>query len=247
MLASCHLIFSSDSCPQYIWLEPVLPIIPVDSGLLTVQLSLWSFDCRLLWTWDSGCIRVLGSQAPLRLWNSCVTQLLLSWDPVVLRSWVCYSTWKWCPLWGPWSCLVCLKPRWTRTDQKEPEPLVRKVFGVLVPAVTGLSQLDWNWRVPLTSDPKITWRVLWGLWGCLPIPCPRWPSASADRKGLVSLVRLVFCFPTAVSGPSRLNWSRCCVPLISDPKIGWRVLWEMWGCLPFPRPSSSFNQVIKYH
>ena len=81
-LASCHLIISSASCPQYMCLEPVLPIIPVDSGLLWVQLSLWSLDCGLLWTWDSGCLRVLGSQATLRPRNTGVTQLLLSWCPV---------------------------------------------------------------------------------------------------------------------------------------------------------------------
>jgi hypothetical protein len=82
MFASCHLIISSICCPQYNWLEPVLPIIPVDSGLLRVQLSLWSFACGLLWTWDSGCVRVLDSQVPLRPWNTGVTKLLLSWDPV---------------------------------------------------------------------------------------------------------------------------------------------------------------------
>ena len=111
MLASCHLIISSACCPQYIWLEYVLPIIPVDSGLLRVQLSLWSFACGLLWTWDSGCVRVLGSQVPLRPWNTGVTQLLLSWDSLVLRPWACYSAWKWCLLSGAWSCLVCSKPR----------------------------------------------------------------------------------------------------------------------------------------
>ena len=93
-----------------------------------------------------------------------MTKLLLSWDPGILRSWACYSAWKWCLLWGPWSCLVCSKPRYTSTDQKEPEPLVRQGSHVLAPVVTGLSQLVWNrCCVPLTSDPKIVWRVLWGL------------------------------------------------------------------------------------
>jgi hypothetical protein len=50
-LASWHLIISSACCPQYIWLEPVLSIIPVDSGLLRVQISLWSFDCGLTILW----------------------------------------------------------------------------------------------------------------------------------------------------------------------------------------------------
>ena len=85
-LASCHLIIWSICCPQYIWLEPLLPLVPVDSGLLRHQVSLWSFACGLLWTWDSVCVRVLGSQVPLRPWNTGVTKLLLSLDPEVLRS-----------------------------------------------------------------------------------------------------------------------------------------------------------------
>jgi hypothetical protein len=56
--------------------------------------------------------------------------------------------------------------------------------------------------------------------------------AGSDRKGLMPLVRLVFRFPTAVSGPTQLDWNRCCVLLTSDSKIEWRVLWGLWGCLP---------------
>jgi hypothetical protein len=36
-----------------------------------------------------------------------------------------------------------------------------------------------------STDPKIMWRVLWGLWGFLSILHPRLPGAGADRKGLV--------------------------------------------------------------
>ena len=92
-----------------------------------------------------------------------MTKLLLSWDPGILRSWACYSAWKWCFLIGPWGSLVCLKPRCTSTDQKEPKLLVRHDSYVLAPAVTGMSQLVWNrCCVPLTSDPKIL-----GMLGCL--------------------------------------------------------------------------------
>jgi hypothetical protein len=64
---SHHLIFSSATCPHYIWLEPDLPVILVVSELLRVQLSLWSYDSRILWSWDPGCIRT-----PRNLW-SCGT------------------------------------------------------------------------------------------------------------------------------------------------------------------------------
>jgi hypothetical protein len=87
MFASWHLIISSACCLQYIWLEPVLPVIPVDSWLFRVQISLWCCDSRILWTWDSGCVRVLGinvSSGTLR--SSCdqVPGILGSWNPKFL-------------------------------------------------------------------------------------------------------------------------------------------------------------------
>jgi hypothetical protein len=79
--------YPKSCCPQYIWLEPVLPIIPVDSGLLRVQLSRWSCDSGRLWTWDSGWVRVLGSQAfceTLRSWCDQAPVILGSWNPKIL-------------------------------------------------------------------------------------------------------------------------------------------------------------------
>jgi hypothetical protein len=87
MFASCHQIFSSAPCPRYIWLEPVTSIIPVESEILRVQLSLWSCDSGILGSWDSGCVRVLGSQASsetLRSWWDQAPGILGSWDPKIL-------------------------------------------------------------------------------------------------------------------------------------------------------------------
>ena len=90
-------------------------------------------------------------------------KLLISWDPEILRSWVCYSSWKWCVFWGLWGCLVCSKPRYTSTNQKEPKLLIRQGSCSFAPAVTGLSRLFWDrCCIPLTSDPKIL-----GMLGCL--------------------------------------------------------------------------------
>jgi hypothetical protein len=71
LLSSIYLI---GACPSYnpSWFRA--PQSPAFSVIL------W---CGLLWTWESGCVRVLGSQVPLRPWNTGVTKLLLSWDPVV--------------------------------------------------------------------------------------------------------------------------------------------------------------------
>jgi hypothetical protein len=86
-LASCHLIMSSSHCPKYIWLEPVLPVIPVDSELLRVQLFLWSCYSRILWTWDFRCVRVLGSLVSfetLRSWCDQATGIPENWTPKIL-------------------------------------------------------------------------------------------------------------------------------------------------------------------
>jgi hypothetical protein len=41
----------------------------------------------------------------------------------------------------------------------------------------------------------------------------------------------------AVSSPSRLDWSRCCVPLTLSLKIAWRVLWVAGSIQTTVRPS----------
>lgn len=41
----------------------------------------------------------------------------------------------------------------------------------------------------------------------------------------------------AVSGPARLYWSRCCVPLTRSLKIAWQVLWVAGGSQRTVRPS----------
>jgi hypothetical protein len=70
-------------CPQYIWLEPVLPIIPVDSGLPRVQLSLWSYDSGILWTWDSFWVCQSSWQSSF-LWDPEILVILGSWIPKIL-------------------------------------------------------------------------------------------------------------------------------------------------------------------
>ena len=108
----------------------------------------WVCQC----SWESSC-----------LWDPEILVWPSSWDPGILRSWACYRAWNWCLLWGPWGCQLCLKPRYTSTNQEEPETLVRQGSRVFALAVTGLSQLVWNrCCVPLTSDPKIL-----GVLGCL--------------------------------------------------------------------------------
>ena len=176
VFASCHLIISSTCCPQYIWLEPILHIIPVSSGFLRVPLSLWFFDSRLLWPEILGVSEFVAVKLSLRSWNPGVTNLLLSCDPVILRPWACYSVWKWCLLWELWRCLI--------------------------------------------SDPKIMWRDLWGTEGVSGDWCPREPGAGTYRKGLVPLVRQVFCSPAA--GSVLRDWTETDVVFHSPVIQRWR-------------------------
>ena len=66
--------------------------------------------------------------------------------------------------------------------------------------------------VSADSTPKVHW--CWrGLEG----------TSAPDQSGFsASLIN-------AVSGPTQLDWSRSCVPLIRGLKILWRVLWVALG------------------
>ena len=77
---------------------------------------------------------------------------------------------------------------------------------------------------------------------------PKATSTGANWKGLVPLVRPVFCFPNAVSCPARLDWNRFCIPFTSDPKIARRVLYGPWGCPPtlHPRTTDIFKHPTTY-
>jgi hypothetical protein len=85
---SCACLLPSD------YLKCSLPLIylmvaspsssPVESKLLRVQLSFWSFNSGILWSWDSGFVRVLGSQASSETLRSLCGQLLGSWDNKIL-------------------------------------------------------------------------------------------------------------------------------------------------------------------
>jgi hypothetical protein len=112
-----------------------------DSGILG------SYEPEIL-----GVSELLAVKLSLRPWDPGVTKLLVSWNPKVLGV---LHVWKWCLLWGPWGCLLCFKPRYTSTDQKEPKLLVSQASCVLAPVVTGLSRLVRNrCCVLLTSYPK---------------------------------------------------------------------------------------------
>jgi hypothetical protein len=67
-----------------IWLEPVPSLILVVLELIRVQLSLWSCDSVIPWTWGPLCVK-----AP---WNQAASGILRSWydqAPEILRSCVC--------------------------------------------------------------------------------------------------------------------------------------------------------------
>ena len=83
MLASHHLIISSATCPCYIWLESVLPVILVvrtpQSSIVSV--ILWSYDPEIL-----DLSELLGVKLHLGHWDHGMTKLLWSCDPGFVRT-----------------------------------------------------------------------------------------------------------------------------------------------------------------
>jgi hypothetical protein len=105
MLASCQLIISRATCPCYIWLD-LDPGILVVSQLLGVYLSLWSSDSVILWSWDPGCVRALGSQAASG--NLGFLVWLSYWNPGIL--WLCdLGHVRASSVWYGTSCRVCVQ------------------------------------------------------------------------------------------------------------------------------------------
>jgi hypothetical protein len=91
MLVSQHLIIFSATCPCYIQLQPVLPVIPVVSELLRVQLSvilsfqntviLRSWVCQRIW--ESSCLW----DPEILVWPSILGPVILGFcDPGCVRA-----------------------------------------------------------------------------------------------------------------------------------------------------------------
>ena len=79
-------------------------------------------------------------------------------------------------------------------------------------------------QIPILRILKISWLVLWVSGGSQPTVRPSYPGAARTERGLCPYSDRVFASLTnAVSSPTRLDWSRCCVPLTRSLKIAWRV------------------------
>jgi hypothetical protein len=94
LLSSLYLI---GACPSYnlSWFRTL------QSPAFSVILCLWAPVNLRFWVFQS-------------TWQSSSSEILKYWcdqAPFILRSccqgsWACYSAWKWCLLWGEWSCLA---------------------------------------------------------------------------------------------------------------------------------------------
>jgi hypothetical protein len=153
MFASCHMIISSAHCPQYTWLEPVLPVILVNLELLRLQLSLWSCDSGVLWTWDSVCVRVLSCQASsetLRSWFDQVPWILGSWNPKFMSLLQCLRSDMSSEDHG---AVCCIWNQGRPAPTKPEETRAAGQAGLLYPCSCWLF---WGRHyVPLSSDSKI--------------------------------------------------------------------------------------------
>ena len=125
-LASCPLVISSATCPHYIWLEPLPPVILV---CINSSESLRSCDSWILRSWDPGYFKSPGSQTDSGiLWSWCdqAPETLWSCDPVHVIA----------P--GSWASFVCCGTGCRASAQG----LLRAL------AQTGRYQYHWLVRVP---------------------------------------------------------------------------------------------------
>jgi hypothetical protein len=176
ILASCHLVIFSATCPGYVWLEPVL---------------LWSWLCQnssessclcepvILGSWDPeilGESKLLGVKLPLGPWDPGVTKLLRSCASLILGMLEHLGVALPLDVVGlaaefvPKVCSGC----WPRQMGRNPMPLVwwssympgshqSLLLPVLGTNVVSSSHLIlWSWVCWSTWE----WSCLWVLWGC---------------------------------------------------------------------------------
>ena len=106
-------------------------------------------------------------------------------------------------------------------------PRQAQLSASLVNAVSGPVRLDWSRRcVPLTKGLRILWGILCGsLWVCGD-SAGKAPRCWSGPEGTCAPVQAGLCasLVNAVSGPTRLDWSRCYVPLTRGLRIPWGIL-----------------------
>jgi hypothetical protein len=145
----------------------------VDSELLRVQLSLWSPDSGILWTWDSGCVRVLGNQVSSENLRSCCDQaprILVSWNTKIL------CVLEHLVVTSPLVTVGMSAVLETNVDQLGPE-------GTRAPGQAGLLHPCSCYHRPLTI---VLEQMLYSThqWDSRQSSSARWPGAGADRKHL---------------------------------------------------------------
>ena len=99
----------------------------------------------------------------------------------------------------------------------------------LINAVSGLSRLDWSrCCVPLTRGFRILWRILCGSLRVSRDSPGQGPRCCSGPEGTCApdQARLSASLINAVSGPTRLDWSRCFVPLTRGLRI---PVWVLAG------------------
>ena len=91
--------------------------------------------------------------------------------------------------------------------------------------------------VPLTRSLRILWGILCGSLRVSGDSAGKTPGCSSGPEGTCAPAQagLSASLVNAVSGPTRLDWSRGCVPLTRGVRIPWRIL---CGSLQVPGDSA---------
>jgi hypothetical protein len=97
----------------------------------------------------------------------------------------------------------------------------------LINAVSGPTRLDWSrCCVPLTRGHRIPWGILCGSLRVSGDSVGKPPRCWSRPEGTCAPAQagLSASLVNVVSGPTRLDWSRCCVPLTRGLRILWGIL-----------------------
>jgi hypothetical protein len=193
--------------------------------------------CVMLWFWAPVNLRFLVCHSSwqssffwdpeILVWpSSWYPGILVSWNPKILVMLQCLELVS--PS-GDCGAVLCVQ------NQGIPVPIRRNPScwsGRAPVSLLLLSQADHNWfgadvvfhtQVILRSHREPSGIGLSTKFG------PKVTRSWLRTEG--TCVRWVFCFPVAGTGPAWLDWNWYSVLITSDPKIAWRVLWELWDHL----------------
>jgi hypothetical protein len=200
--AFCHLVISEVSCYSCLLLELVPQVIMLASIRRPGRIALsWVLVFRVLSVGKVSSCREGAQIFGVRKdsWQKLSSTHQMSYDPEESPVGTLEMS----------AVSVPKVPRCWHWPEGTCDPGHARFSASLINSVLGPVWLDWSRScVPLTRGLKIPWNFLWGPCRCLQTPCPRYPGAGVDQKGLVTFSKiLMFAFAIWKSLVLMLNLS----------------------------------------